>query len=70
MPLGALALVVIVIIFGKATILAAVVRAFGYWNIVPLAVGLTLFRSASLVSSSRASVDRAVRSRTTSTRSR
>jgi CPA2 family monovalent cation:H+ antiporter-2 len=28
--LGALALVVIVIIFGKATILAAVVRAFGY----------------------------------------
>jgi K+:H+ antiporter len=44
MPLGALALVVIVIIFGKATILAAVVRAFGYWNIVPLAVGLTLFQ--------------------------
>jgi CPA2 family monovalent cation:H+ antiporter-2 len=42
--LGALALVVVAIVVGKATILAAVVRAFGYWNVVPLAVGLTLFQ--------------------------
>ena len=33
-----------VIVVGKAAILAGVVRAFGYWNIVPLAVGLTLFQ--------------------------
>jgi CPA2 family monovalent cation:H+ antiporter-2 len=42
--LGALAFVVIAIIVGKAAILAGVVRAFGYWNVVPLAVGLTLFQ--------------------------
>jgi CPA2 family monovalent cation:H+ antiporter-2 len=42
--LGMLALVVLVIIVGKAAILAGVVRAFGYWNVVPLAVGLTLFQ--------------------------
>ena len=29
---------------GKAAILAGVVRAFGYRNVVPLAVGLTLFQ--------------------------
>ncbi len=42
--LGVLALVVLVVVAGKAAILAGVVRAFGYWNIVPLAVGLTLFQ--------------------------
>ncbi|OFW04570.1 MAG: portal protein [Acidobacteria bacterium RIFCSPLOWO2_02_FULL_67_36] len=42
--LGALAIIVAAIVVGKATILALVVRAFGYWNIVPLAVGLTLFQ--------------------------
>jgi monovalent cation:H+ antiporter-2, CPA2 family len=42
--LGALAIVVAVIVAGKAAILALVVRAFGYWNIVPIAVGLTLFQ--------------------------
>jgi CPA2 family monovalent cation:H+ antiporter-2 len=42
--LGMLALVVLVIVVGKAAILAGVVRAFGYWNVVPLAVGLTLFQ--------------------------
>jgi len=42
--LGALTLVVVAIIVGKAAILAGVVRAFGYRNIVPLAVGLTLFQ--------------------------
>jgi CPA2 family monovalent cation:H+ antiporter-2 len=42
--LGVLALVVLVIVLGKAAILAGVVRGFGYWNIVPLAVGLTLFQ--------------------------
>lgn len=42
--LGALVLVVLAIVVGKATILAGVVRAFGYWNVVPLAVGLTLFQ--------------------------
>jgi CPA2 family monovalent cation:H+ antiporter-2 len=41
---GVLAMVVLAIVVGKATILAAVVRAFGYWNVVPLAVGLTLFQ--------------------------
>jgi monovalent cation:H+ antiporter-2, CPA2 family len=41
---GALAFVVIAIVVGKAAILAGVVRAFGYWNVVPLAVGLTLFQ--------------------------
>ncbi len=42
--LGALVFVVIAIVVGKATILGGVVRAFGYWNVVPLAVGLTLFQ--------------------------
>src|SRR6185436_10148781 len=42
--LGALALVVLAIAAGKAAILAGVVRAFGYRNVVPLAVGLTLFQ--------------------------
>src|SRR5687768_10785385 len=42
--LGALAIVVAVIVAGKAAILALVVRAFGYWNIVPIAAGLTLFQ--------------------------
>jgi monovalent cation:H+ antiporter-2, CPA2 family len=42
--LGTLAVIVSAISIGKATILAGVVRAFGYWNIVPLAVGLTLFQ--------------------------
>lgn len=42
--LGALVLVVLAIVVGKATILAGIVRAFGYWNVVPLAVGLTLFQ--------------------------
>jgi monovalent cation:H+ antiporter-2, CPA2 family len=41
---GALAFVVMAIVVGKAAILAGVVRAFGYWNVVPLAVGLTLFQ--------------------------
>jgi CPA2 family monovalent cation:H+ antiporter-2 len=40
--LGALALVVAAVLAGKAAILAAVVRAFGYRRVVPLAVGLTL----------------------------
>lgn len=42
--LGALALVVVAILTGKAAILAGVVRTFGYRNVVPLAVGLTLFQ--------------------------
>ena len=42
--LGVLALVVLAVVVGKAAILAGVVRAFGYWNVVPLAVGLTLFQ--------------------------
>jgi CPA2 family monovalent cation:H+ antiporter-2 len=42
--LGALAFVVIAIVVGKAAILGGVVRAFGYWNVMPLAVGLTLFQ--------------------------
>jgi CPA2 family monovalent cation:H+ antiporter-2 len=42
--LGTLVFVVAVIVLAKATILAGVVRAFGYWNVVPLAVGLTLFQ--------------------------
>ena len=42
--IGALAFVVAAIVAGKAVILAGVVRAFGYWNVVPLAVGLTLFQ--------------------------
>jgi monovalent cation:H+ antiporter-2, CPA2 family len=42
--IGALVFVVVAIVVGKAAILAGVVRAFGYWNVVPLAVGLTLFQ--------------------------
>ena len=42
--MGALVFVVMAIVVGKAAILAGVVRAFGYWNVVPLAVGLTLFQ--------------------------
>lgn len=42
--LGVLAIVVVAIVVGKAAILALIVRAFGYWNIVPIAVGLTLFQ--------------------------
>jgi CPA2 family monovalent cation:H+ antiporter-2 len=42
--MGALTLIAGAIILGKAIILAGIVRAFGYWNIVPLAVGLTLFQ--------------------------
>jgi len=42
--LGVLLFVVSAIVVGKAAILAGVVRAFGYWNVVPLAVGLTLFQ--------------------------
>jgi CPA2 family monovalent cation:H+ antiporter-2 len=41
---GVLALVVLAVTVSKAAILSAIVRAFGYWNIVPLAVGLTLFQ--------------------------
>ena len=42
--LGALTLVVTAIVFGKGLILAGIVRAFGYWNVIPLAVGMTLFQ--------------------------
>ncbi len=42
--LGAVTFVVAAVALGKAAILAAVVRAFGYWNVVPLAVALTLFQ--------------------------
>jgi monovalent cation:H+ antiporter-2, CPA2 family len=42
--IGALIFVVLAIVAGKAAILAGVVRAFGYWNVVPLAVALTLFQ--------------------------
>lgn len=42
--LGALAIITIAVVLGKAAILGAVVRAFGYRNIVPLAVSLTLFQ--------------------------
>ena len=42
--LGLLALVIPVIFIGKAIILAGVVRGFGYGNVVPWAVGLTLFQ--------------------------
>jgi CPA2 family monovalent cation:H+ antiporter-2 len=41
---GLLALVVVVVVVGKALIVGSVVRLFGYWNIVPLAAGLTLFQ--------------------------
>jgi CPA2 family monovalent cation:H+ antiporter-2 len=42
--IGVLTLAVAVIVIGKALIVGGVVRAFGYWNIVPLAAGLTLFQ--------------------------
>jgi CPA2 family monovalent cation:H+ antiporter-2 len=42
--LGSLVAVVAAIIVGKGALLAIIVRAFGYWNVVPLAVGLTLFQ--------------------------
>ena len=42
--LGAVILVVVVVLIGKGAILAGVVRMFGYRNVVPLAVGLTLFQ--------------------------
>lgn len=42
--IGVLGLVVPAIVLGKMAILAGVVRIFGYRNIVPLAVGLTLFQ--------------------------
>jgi CPA2 family monovalent cation:H+ antiporter-2 len=42
--IGTLLLIVAAVVVGKAAILAAIVRAFGYWNVVPLAVGLTLFQ--------------------------
>jgi CPA2 family monovalent cation:H+ antiporter-2 len=42
--IGLLVFVVAVVVVSKAAILAGVVRAFGYWNVVPLAVGLTLFQ--------------------------
>jgi CPA2 family monovalent cation:H+ antiporter-2 len=41
---GVLALLVLFIAAAKAGILGVVVRLFGYWNIVPLAVALTLFQ--------------------------
>jgi CPA2 family monovalent cation:H+ antiporter-2 len=40
----ALVVVVTAVTFGKAAILAGVVRLFGYRNVVPLATGLTLFQ--------------------------
>jgi CPA2 family monovalent cation:H+ antiporter-2 len=42
--IGVLGLVIPTIIIGKAAILAGVVRVFGYRNVVPLAVGFTLFQ--------------------------
>ena len=42
--LGTLVVVVVAVVVGKGAILAGVVRAFGYRNVVPLAVGLTLFQ--------------------------
>ena len=39
-----MALVVIAVSVGKAAILAAIVRLFGYTNVIPLATGLTLFQ--------------------------
>ena len=41
---GLLLTLVAAVAIGKALILAGVVRLFGYWNVVPLAVGLTLFQ--------------------------
>jgi CPA2 family monovalent cation:H+ antiporter-2 len=42
--IGILALLVVAVAVAKAAILAAIVRLFGYWNVIPLAVGLTLFQ--------------------------
>jgi monovalent cation:H+ antiporter-2, CPA2 family len=42
--LGTLTMVVLAVILGKSAILGTVVRVFGYRNVVPLAVGLTLFQ--------------------------
>lgn len=42
--IGVLTIVVVVVTMGKAAILAGVARAFGYRNVVPVAVGLTLFQ--------------------------
>lgn len=42
--LGTLTVVVAAVVVGKAAILAGVVRGFGYRNVVPMAVGLTLFQ--------------------------
>jgi CPA2 family monovalent cation:H+ antiporter-2 len=42
--LGTLSSVVVAVAVGKAAILAGTARAFGYRNVVPLAVGLTLFQ--------------------------
>jgi CPA2 family monovalent cation:H+ antiporter-2 len=41
---GALTLIVAAVLIGKGAIFAGVVRAFGYRNVVPFAVGLTLFQ--------------------------
>lgn len=42
--LGILALLVVTIAASKAAILGIIVRLFGYWNVVPVAVALTLFQ--------------------------
>jgi monovalent cation:H+ antiporter-2, CPA2 family len=42
--LGVLGVVVATVAVAKAVIFALVVRLFGYWNVVPLAVALTLFQ--------------------------
>ena len=42
--LGTLVSIVAMVVVVKAGILAGVVRVFGYWNVIPLAVGLTLFQ--------------------------
>jgi CPA2 family monovalent cation:H+ antiporter-2 len=41
---GTLAIVILAVAVAKGAILAGIVRAFGYSNVVPLAVGLTLFQ--------------------------
>jgi CPA2 family monovalent cation:H+ antiporter-2 len=41
---GTLSLVVAAVVVGKGAVLSAVVRLFGYVNVIPLAVGLTLFQ--------------------------
>jgi CPA2 family monovalent cation:H+ antiporter-2 len=42
--LDALAIVIAAVLLGKALVLGSVVRLFGYRNVVPYAVGLTLFQ--------------------------